>query len=277
MRILNLIAICACLMGVLSCSSNNNDEELKGESLDPSSKNWSYSGETSPEYWEEIERNSDCGGKFQSPINIIDVETTEGELSHDIVRTEYQVVSHIESITNNGHSIQYNFDADSNYLVLNNAIYRLKQFHFHSPSEHTINGIRYPLEIHMVHYSEEDSAYAVFAVLVHQGRSDPAFTFIEKFLPIQKGETKAIDAHYNFDETYPELVTGDSLDIYTYKGSLTTPPCTERVLWMVMKEPTNASPEQIELLQQLMPTNNYRETQPLNGRQVYKERLVDDL
>ncbi|MCT4624852.1 MAG: carbonic anhydrase family protein, partial [Schleiferiaceae bacterium] len=56
-----------------------------------------------------------------------------------------------------------------------------------------------------------------------------------------------------------------------------TPPCTERVLWMVMKEPTNASAEQIELLQQLMPTNNYRETQPLNGRPVYKEHMLDAL
>lgn len=268
--------IFASLIIVLTACQSNKTEKKVEQETEEKNKHWSYAGETSPEYWEKIERHSECGGQFQSPVNIIDVETVEGELTKDIVRSEYQVISHLESLTNNGHTIQYNFEADSNFLVYHRSKFKLMQFHFHSPSEHTVNGVRYPLEIHAVHFNENDSAYIVFSMLVQQGNPDPAFTFLEKYLPLKAGETKMIDAHYNFDEAYPELVNEESAEIYTYRGSLTTPPCAERVLWMILKEPIRASAEQIELLQVLMPDNNYRETQPLNGRQIYVETITDE-
>lgn len=127
----------------------------------------------------------------------------------------------------------------------------------------------------MVHHSEESNSYIVFAALVQQGEANPTFTFLENYLPIQEGETKEINKSFNFGSTTSDIFEMDSVNLYTYQGSLTTPPCAEDVIWIVMKEVSSASAEQIELLQRLMPKNNYRETQPINGRKAYREIITD--
>jgi carbonic anhydrase len=129
----------------------------------------------------------------------------------------------------------------------------------------------------MVHHSEATNSYIVIAILVEQGEPDPAFDFLEKNLPIYVGETKEVNSNYYFGSTFPEMYGKDTLNIYSYQGSLTTPPCTESVLWIVIKDPTYASASQIEILQKLMPKNNYREVQPLNGRPIYSEIILDDI
>ena len=263
------------LISITGCDSSNKNKSTDNNEEAPLHSKWDYTGESGPEHWTELESDSDCGGLNQSPINIIDIQTIPGEITESISDIQYEDMTTIESITNNGHTIQYNFNGDLNIIGYKNKQYKMKQFHFHSPSEHTINGVRYPLEIHMVHHSEESNSYIVFAALVQQGEADPTFTFLESYLPINEGETKEINKSFDFGSTTSEIFGMDSVDLYTYHGSLTTPPCTEEVIWVVMKNASSASAEQIELLQRLMPKNNYRETQPINDRKVYHEIIAD--
>ncbi len=244
-------------------ATTEKSEKIKATATTTSHKNaWSYEGETSPEHWAEIEANATCDGTHQSPINIIEVDTKKeasGLKEEDI---HYKELTTIYSVTNNGHSIQYNFKDDENYVSFKDKNYVLKQFHFHSPSEHTINGIRYPLVIHMVHQSSEKD-FVVFAFMVKEGEASKPFSFIESYLPVKEGETKIIEKPYDFNES----VAYNASHFY-YKGSLTTPPCTETVNWFVFKEPITASLDQVKALSELMPKNNYRNEQPLNDRTV---------
>lgn len=221
-------------------------------------KHWTYEGETGPEHWDEIEKQSDCDGKQQSPINIIEVNAVD-DASLKPIDIHYSNKVKIHEITNNGHSIQYNFD-EGDFIIVHDVEYKLKQIHFHEPSEHTINGIRYPLEMHLVHVSK-DNKVTVLAIMAKEGESSETFTFLEKYLPINKGETKLIDTYFDLNKSLP-----NDKGYFTYGGSLTTPPCTESVTWFVYKTPITISLDQVNQLQKLMPVNNYRNEQPVNGR-----------
>ncbi len=272
---LNLTAIIT-ICSLLGCEgSDKNTSEVK-ESKSDAHHEWDYSGESGPDSWAKLEVGYDCGGQHQSPINLNDNETIPGNIVERISDIAYEEQTTIKSITNNGHTIQYNFNGDLNIVEYKNKQYKMKQFHFHSPSEHTINGERYPLEIHMVHHSEESNAYIVFAIMVEEGEPESTFEFLEQYLPIEEGETKEVNETYYFGATLNESFGVDSLNVFTYNGSLTTPPCTEDVVWIVMKDATSASGKQIEILQELMPKNNYRETQPLNGRKIFHETITDN-
>lgn len=176
----------------------------------------------------------------------------------------YEPDTVIESVANNGHTVQYNFERGRDYAVVDGTRYDLIQVHFHAPAEHTINGVRYPIELHLVHAST-DGDYLVYSVMGEQGPAAPAFEFLGRFLPVAPGETKQVSVAHSF-ETEADLEQDEV--IFVYEGSLTTPPCSERVLWMIFREPLTLAPEQIDQLQALMPADNYRGTQPLNGRVV---------
>jgi len=222
--------------------------------------NWTYQGETGPQHWGEIEKDSNCSGTRQSPINIIDVESVAD--SHlKPIQIFYSKQVKIHDVTNNGHTIQYNFEK-GDYIEVHDKPFHLKQIHFHEASEHTLNGIRYPLEMHLVHVSN-DQQIVVLGILAQEGVPSEPFTFLENYLPVKVGETKSIDANFDLNLNLP-----DSREYYTYDGSLTTPPCTENVEWYVFKNPITISLEQVKQLQELMPINNYRNEQPLNGRVV---------
>lgn len=224
---------------------------------------WSYDGETSPENWAEIEKESSCGGTHQSPIDIVTADAivqASGLKASDI---HYDASTVIHDVTNNGHSVQYNFDDKENYVNFEGKRYDLAQFHFHAASEHSVNGMHFPLVMHMVHVSD-DKNYVVFAVMVSEGNESDTFDFLESYLPVMPGETKAIGETHHF-----ENYLGSDFDHYYYKGSLTTPPCTEAVNWFVFKDAVKASPTQVRAIADLMPRNNYRPTQALNDRKVY--------
>ena len=261
------IYIFASVILLTSCSNKKQNTNT--------SHHWEYTGEAGPEHWSELESCDDCAGQRQSPINIIDIETVDGNIISGIDEVKNEDHTTIKSISNNGHTIQYNFIGDLNVIKYKNEDYKMKQFHFHSPSEHTINGVRYPLEIHIVHHSEKSDSYIVYAILVQQGEQDPIFTFLEKHLPIVEGETKEINKSFDFSLTTQEFFGTDSVGIYSYEGSLTTPPCTQKVTWVVVRDASTASAEQIKILQDLMPKNNYRETQAINSRKVYHETISD--
>lgn len=252
------------LLCIISFSCGNKEENHKKVAIHPQQKSthWSYQGETGPEFWSMVEKESMCSGKHQSPINIIDIDAPNNS-SLEPLNIHYSDKVKIHDITNNGHSIQYNFEK-GDYIVIDNDKFELKQIHFHEASEHTINGIRYPLEMHLVH-SNSKGKIAVIGIMAIEGKSSEPFTFLETYLPIKTGETKAIDAFFDLNLNLPK-----DKSYYTYSGSLTTPPCSEDVSWFILKSPITVSLEQVKQLQALMPINNYRNEQPLNGRVVHQ-------
>ena len=251
---------------ILSCNSkteNKTFDTTKNEKKLASihqkdNRHWTYEGETGPEHWVEIEKQSKCAGKRQSPINIIDVNVVD-DRSLKPININYSSNVKIHEVTNNGHSIQYNFEK-GDYITIDNEKYELMQIHFHEASEHTINGIRYPMEMHLVHVGKNNKI-AVLAVMAKEGESSEPFTFLENYLPVKKGETKQINTNFDLNLNLPK-----NKEYYTYGGSLTTPPCTESVSWYIFKTPITISENQVKQLQGLMPLNNYRNEQPINGR-----------
>ncbi len=225
-------------------------------------KDWSYDGETSPEHWDEIFENSDCGGEHQSPINIVEAKTIKSETEFNSSKILYDKEIELKEVKNNGHTIEFDFDkGDSIHYI--NENYQLIQLHFHEPSEHTINGIRYPIEIHLVHKSTKNNL-TVLSVLAKEGNESQLFEFFESFLPLKKGEYKVINKTIDLTTLFPV-----SKDYYSYSGSLTTPPCTENVNWVIFKQPIVISLDEVLRLKNTMPINNYRTEQPLNNRIVY--------
>ncbi len=252
-----------CLIFLCACSQNESKQQHTTTNTEKkeTATHWTYEGESGPEHWTAIEKDSDCGGLAQSPINIIETDVVLKEVKEQLFDFHYSAQTKIHDVVNNGHSIQYNFDK-GDYLNYKKNQFSLKQFHFHEPSEHTINGVRYPLEIHLVHQSAAKE-YLVLSLMAIEGETSPAFSFLGKYLPVQIGATKAIDMTFDFKE----ILAGKAA-CFHYKGSLTTPPCTEGVNWFIFKEPITVSEAQVKELQTLMPLNNYRTTQDLNGRVV---------
>jgi len=222
---------------------------------------WSYSGETAPAHWAEIEKDGQCDGNHQSPINIIEKDVKSTTANNLVFH--YAPQTKITDAVNNGHSIQFNFD-EGNFIYYNGKEYKLKQLHFHEDSEHTVNGMRYPIEMHLVHVSD-DGQIAVVGVLGMEGADSQLFEFFDKFLPIAVDEHKSIHQPLNLKSFLPKDDT-----YFSYTGSLTTPPCSENVNWILFKKPIVLSVQEVKHLKKLMPIHNYRPTQPLNGRTVYK-------
>lgn len=219
---------------------------------------WSYTGETGPQHWAELEKDSECNGSNQSPVNIVNYKT-DPNLPPLLIK--YADSTHILNVENNGHSIQYNFKA-GDYLLLGNQQFNLLQFHFHEPAEHLIDGVRYPLELHLVHQNKQ-GAYAVLAIMAKEGKSSEPFNFLESYLPLTVGESKLVDTAFDMNLNLPA-----NRAYFTYQGSLTTPPCTQNVSWFIFKEPITVSLAQVEQLKFLMPLNNYRDEQPINNRVI---------
>lgn len=217
---------------------------------------WTYEGAEGPENWASLSEDfAACAqGREQSPIDIPGTASGGGgELEFDYRPTDLDIV-------NNGYTVRVNVEPGST-AVLAGKRYRLLQFHFHSPSEHTVGGRGAAMEAHFVHQSP-DGGIAVVGVLIEAGAANDALGVIARNMPTRKGAKKIAGA----------TVTGTGLlpasSAFTaYSGSFTTPPCTEGVKWYVMKDRVTVSPEQIAAMQAAMPTNA-RPTQPLNGRRV---------
>ncbi len=226
-------------------------------------EHWSYAGEKGPEHWAELEEGSACDGVRQSPVNIIRTDTDPDSSRNWPLVLRYPPETHIHDVVNNGHSIMYEFDRGDE-IEFSGQTYDLLQLHFHEPSEHTINGIRYPIEMHLVHYNADLEEYVVLAVMGYEGSASDSYGFLEQYLPLAPGEKKPIDRAFNLRNAVP----ADLAPRYHYQGSLTTPPCSENVNWVVFEKPFMLSHEQVVELQRLMPLNNYRGAQPLGERVV---------
>jgi carbonic anhydrase len=145
-----------------------------------------------------------------------------------------------------------------------NKKFSLKQFHFHTPSEHTINGMHYPMEMHLVHVSDSGEL-AVFGVFFERGKHNKNFDDIVTHLPDAPGEKKQA-GHVTVD---PDALLPASRECFSYSGSLTTPPCSEGVSWFLAMNPVEMSTAQIEEFTSRLRQNN-RPPQALNSRKVSK-------
>jgi len=221
---------------------------------------WDYSGEGSPEHWGELKpANVMCShGKRQSPIDIRDGIKVELEpITFDYRSTQFRVID-------NGHTVQVNVEP-GNSIVIGAKRYDLLQFHFHRPSEERINGRQFDMVAHLVHKSV-DGQLAVVAVLMAQGTAHPMVQLVWNSLPLEKNVEQYAPVMLDLAAMLPE-----KHDYYTYMGSLTTPPCSEGVLWMVMKQAASMSPEQINIFGRLYPMNA-RPIQNSSGRLIKESR-----
>ncbi|EKT55561.1 carbonic anhydrase [Providencia sneebia] len=218
---------------------------------------WTYEGSGAPENWGKLsDEFKACENGFnQSPINIDNV--IDGKLKP----LNINIHTHAQKIINNGHSIQINVNDDDDFSI-DGSTYQLKQFHFHSPSENEIKGQQYPLELHFVH-AKEDGQIAVLAIMLEEGEFNPAIEQILSNIPKEKDQEKELGKNINLTALYPE-----DKSYYRFSGSLTTPPCTEGVVWLVMKQPIKASQAQIRKFQKALGHANNRPIQPLHGRLI---------
>ena len=157
--------------------------------------------------------------------------------------------------------------AGADALALGDATFQLAQYHFHAPSEHTTGGDHFPMEMHLVHKAA-DGALAVVAVFIREGAHNAAFDPIWSNLPSQKG----VETHYPAVKVDVDALLPDARTTYRYDGSLTTPPCSEQVKWLVMSTPIELSREQIGTFTNIISGNN-RPVQPLNGRTVLTDAV----
>ncbi|MGB5322680.1 carbonic anhydrase [Lutimonas sp.] len=267
MKLIMKIGFALLFISMISCSKQQQKRWYnQAHKEEPVESHWSYEGETSPEHWAELEKNSDCSGQRQSPINIIDIHTVEDKDEESTIELFYSPKTILNKVRNNGHSIQFDFDKGDS-IAYNQTNFNLVQIHFHEPSEHTINGIRYPIEIHLVHQSQEKN-YTVLSILGVEGEQSQTMEDMESFLPLKKGEEKEIEKAFDLSRLFPE-----NKSYYAYGGSLTTPPCSENVQWVIFKEPIAVSLEEVLKLKDNMPLENYRDEQPLNGRMVYLHKM----
>jgi carbonic anhydrase len=216
---------------------------------------WDYDGAFGPEAWGRLPGFETCAsGKRQSPIDIRDGIAVDLEP----IRFDYHPGSF--SVTDTGHTVQVDV-APGNAITVMGRRYELTEFHFHRPAEERIEGRSFDMVVHLVH---KDAAghVAVVAVLLEPGTAQPVVQTVWNNLPLEKGE--ALKADVALD---PAQLLPTDRRYYTYMGSLTTPPCSEGVLWMVMKEPVPISPEQDAVFAHLYPMNA-RPIQQASGRLI---------
>ncbi|MET0028271.1 MAG: carbonic anhydrase family protein [Candidatus Thiodiazotropha sp.] len=218
---------------------------------------WGYQGSTGPSHWGDLGKEFRLckDGLMQSPIDF-NHAFNAGRINLDL---NYQAAQ--LEIENNGHTVKVSYPEGS-YLSFSGQRYKLLQFHFHSPSEHTEAGGFHPMEIHFVHQAD-DGTLAVIGVFVDEGEENLALSEIWDHLPNhannkQKFNKEVINAY--------DLIPKD-VGYYRYMGSLTTPPCSEGVNWFVINQPIQASKAQIDAFKAVMEGNN-RPTQPVNHRLV---------
>jgi carbonic anhydrase len=229
----------------------------KSSSTKSSSSKKAPSQHTGPENWGKLKPEfATCEtGKNQSPIHI--EESISAKLKP--IRTIQKFAA--KEIVNDGHTVQINFK-QGNMMVLDSVPFQMKQVHFHAPSENQIKGKSFPLEAHFVH-ADSKGNIAYLSVMFEEGEANKGLTKLWAKMPATAGEAMPIKTR-----TLPSELMPANKSYYRFNGSLTTPPCSEGVRWIVMKSAMTASKAQIETFTQTIKQPNNRPIQALNGRLV---------
>jgi carbonic anhydrase len=220
---------------------------------------WGYEGAHGPQAWAQMkpEFGTCASGKRQSPIHIEDTTSLQGPA--EALQINYQASG--GTVVNNGHTIQVDVVGE-NTLTVRGATYKLVQFHAHHPAEERVNNKSFSMVMHLVHRSAEGKL-AVIAVLMDPGPANLLIQKVWTHMPLDVQDKVRMPSDLiNLNDLLPV-----DRRYYQFMGSLTTPPCTEGVLWMVLKQPVTLSREQLRVFAQLFP-NNARPVQPLQGRIV---------
>lgn len=264
------VAALVVLTTLTACTGSPRESSTPGPTTPPEHATWSYSGATGPERWGELSPEwSECSrGVQQSPIDLVAPSPGPGEA----LGLEWGVVDF--ATDDEGHGVHVEVDGPAT-LMLDGTVFELLQFHAHTPSEHTVDGRATDAEAHFVHRSN-DGRLAVVGVLIDEGAENTAWADVvhhigARELEGETDETDEPDATGEQDETdggtleLASLLPAD-LGHVEYDGSLTTPPCTEGVSWIVLTDPIEMSPEQIAVLHD--GHDSARPTQPLGDRVV---------
>lgn len=246
----------AALAGSAAAQDPLEQRLLQGREVD-----WAYSGATGPDAWGQLKpAYRQCMlGKRQSPIDIRDgLKVYLDPIQFDYRPTRFRVID-------TGRTVQVNLDLGNSITMLGQR-YELVQIQFHRPSEARVNGRAYPMSAQLLHKSPAGQV-AMVAVLLDQGEPHALIQQVWNNLPLEKHQEQTAQAPMDPSQILP----AQRHQYYTYMGSLTSPPCTENVLWMVMKQPATLSIEQIDLFHRLYPMNA-RPVQPTAGRMI-KEGL----
>jgi carbonic anhydrase len=234
-------ALCVCLLNAFALSSF------------ASEVHWSYSGTEGPDNWANLSPAfKGAIGDAQSPIDI--------PADYEKNAVEFFYKDGDFSILNNGHTLQViPENAEENYIVVDGAQYYLQQLHFHTPSEHTLSGKHTPMEIHFVH-GDSNGHLAVVGLFIDEGPENEAISSAWSFAPKYRGKTEKIEKTFPLTSLLPHNLNG-----IRYRGSLTTPPTTEGVVWIILGGHGTAGGSQIQWFTALI-GRNARPVQPRNGR-----------
>ena len=217
---------------------------------------WGYQGSGGPKSWGQLKPAfAKCAsGTRQSPIDI------RGGIKVQLEPVLFDYTPRGFSVIDNGHTVQVNVAA-GNFIEVIGRRYELVQFHFHRPSEERVNGRQFDMVVHFVH-KDLDGRLAVVAVLLDRGNAQPQVQTVWNNLPLEQGEELPAKGELDLNAMLPA-----DRSYFTYMGSLTTPPCSEGVLWMVMKTPVSVSAEQMAIFARLYPMNA-RPIQQASGRLI---------
>ena len=227
-----------------------------GTSRAKAKSNWSYEGKAGPEHWGELSSDYHMckDGQAQSPI---DIDAADGTATAPIT-FDYHLTP--MKVLHNGHTVQVNY-APGSSITVKGKRYELLQFHFHTPSEHAVGGEHVLMEVHFVHRSA-DGQLAVVAAMMNAGEENLALREIWHGMPQRRAaERESANITINARDLLPRDRT-----YYRYIGSLTTPPCSEGVNWLILQEPITVSTEQAERFAKAVQGNNARPLQAVNNR-----------
>lgn len=230
---------------------------LSGAAIAGTGAHWTYDGHEGPEHWGELapEYTVCAMGKNQSPIDL------DGFTSAKLTPIKFNYDVPAKDILNNGHTIQANFGPGDS-ITVDGKVFDLIQVHFHTPSENHIRGKSFPMEGHLVH-ADKDGNLAVVAVMFVEGKENAGIAKLWQQMPEEADTKTPLTSSVKPGDLLPKDRT-----YYRFNGSLTTPPCSEGVRWLVMKHPVSVSKEQVERFAHVMHHPNNRPVQPVNARPV---------
>ena len=222
---------------------------------------FAYSGDNGPGFWYEGGHPDCLPAGMQSPVNI-----TNTVVDGTLAPLDMQIGTSTIALRNNGHGLQLDYSSGSS-LQLDGTTYPLLQIHFHTLSEHTVEGERPVMEMHLVHADPSSGQLAVVARFYEVGAASPFLAAFSSQLPQKSGESL---------ESSTQIDVGTELSgldrYYTCQGSLTTPPCSNIVTWLVLKEKSTLSEEQYDAFRTVM-GNNFRPLQKISGRVIRETSL----